>query len=413
MFNRLTRSALTLLLSNLGGAALAFVLSVLIGRALGQDGLGVYATALAWVFPLALMAEFGLGTLVTREVAHDPSAAATLLHVAARARLALGGGLMLLLVIAAPALSRDALVVRGLQLSAPLVVILPFFSLFSAVFRAHQQMWPLPWLNIGMLAIQIPVTILAFQAGGGALAALAINTLTSAGQLTAAWWIYRRWFHAEDKPRPLPLAPVLRRAWPFALAALLAALQIRIGAILLEQLADTSQAGYYAAASRLAEAGRIIPNAFFGALLPALAALSQDLSALDRLFRRTAWGLAAFGALAAAAGALFASDILRLTYGAAFIPAEPALSAALWGLLPGLLRGGRTLYWYARGREQYTNGVTALTLAGQVALSLWLIPPYGAAGAALAALAADAAACALLWLPLRLRATTRQYTLAG
>ena len=140
MFNRLTRSALTLLLSNLGGAALAFVLSVLIGRALGQDGLGVYATALAWVFPLALMAEFGLGTLVTREVAHDPSAAAALLHVAARARLALGGGLMLLLVIAAPALSRDALVVRGLQLSAPLVVILPFFSLFSAVFRAHQQL---------------------------------------------------------------------------------------------------------------------------------------------------------------------------------------------------------------------------------------------------------------------------------
>ncbi len=411
--SRLTRSALMLALSNVGGAALSFALSALIGRALGQDGLGVYATALAWAFPLSLAGEFGLGTLLTRELAYNPDAAPALLQAGARARLALGGGLTLLLVIIAPALSRDLSVVRGLQIAAPLILILPFFSLFSAVFRAQQRMWPLPWLNIGMLAAQIILTIAVFQAGGGVLEALAVNTLTSAGQLIAAWWIYRRWFYREGSPARLPLRAMLRRAWPFALAALLAALQSRIGAVLLEQLADTTQAGYYAAAVRFAEAGRILPNAVFGALLPALAALSQDRPALEKVFHRATWGLAAFGMLAGAAGALIAPDLLRLTYGLAFPPAAAALATALWGLLPALLRGGRTLYWYAHGREQYTNGVTAVTLAGQILLSWQLIPAHGAAGAALAGLAADTAACALLWLPVKPRATRSPYIPVG
>jgi O-antigen/teichoic acid export membrane protein len=69
----------------------------------------------------------------------------------------------------------------------------------------------------------------------------------------------------------------------------------------------------------------------------------------------------------------------------------------MWGALPGLLRGGRTLYWYARGREAFTNRVTALALLLQLALGLWLIPVYGAAGAAAAALVGDVVALALLW----------------
>src|SRR5690606_28302176 len=64
----------------------------------------------------------------------------------------------------------------------------------------------------------------------------------------------------------LQIIPLLRRAWPFALAAILAALQARTGTILLERLTDTTQVGYYAAATRFVEAARMIPNALFGAL---------------------------------------------------------------------------------------------------------------------------------------------------
>lgn len=399
--NRLGRNTLTLLAGSVGGAALSFALSVLIGRALGQDGLGVYTAALAWVFPLALAAEFGVGTLITRDLAQHPQAAPEYVRLAAAARLWLGGGLTLLLLLAAPVISAEAQVVRGLQISAPLVMVLPFFSVFSAVFRARRAMWPIPWLNVGMLLVQVGLTALVFLGGGDVLAALAVNTLTSAGQLAAAWWVYRRWFALPPGPGAdfarLGTWALLRRAWPFAAAAVLAALQLRLNAILLEQLTTTAEVGYYAAATRFAEAGRVAPNALFGALLPALTALAASPAALERTFRRVMIGLAVFGVGLALAVTLAALPLLTLTYGQAFAPAALALTLALWALLPGLLRGGRTLYWYAHGRENFTNAVTAITLAIQVAAGLWLIPRYGAAGAAATGLIVEAAALALLW----------------
>ncbi|NWG15922.1 MAG: oligosaccharide flippase family protein [Chloroflexi bacterium] len=415
---RLSRNTVTLAVSSVGGAALSFVLSALIGRALGQDGLGVYATALAWVLPLSLVAEFGIGTLITRDLAINPAAAPVYLRAAVFARLTLGGSLTLLLALAAPLVSPHPAVARGVPLAAPLVLILPFFSLFSAVFRARQAMWPIPWLNIGMLAAQVALTAAVFAAGGDVLAALAVNTLTSAGQLVAAWWVWRRWFAAHPSNNPLPgyregqmwqVYGLLRRAWPFALAAVLAALQLRLNAILLERLTTTGEAGYYAAAARFAEAGRVIPNALFGALFPALAALAADECALERTFRRVMPALAAFGAALALVVMPLAGVLLNLTYGENFTPAAPVLVIAMWGLLFALLRGGRTLYWYARGREQFTNAVTAITLALQVALALWFIPAHGAVGAALAGLLTEAAALLLLWRP-KWFSTTHRYT---
>ncbi|MBC8172002.1 MAG: oligosaccharide flippase family protein, partial [Anaerolineae bacterium] len=67
--SRLASNTLTLLTGNAGSAMLSLLLSVLIGRALGKDGLGVYAAALAWVYPVALLADAGLSTLITRDLA--------------------------------------------------------------------------------------------------------------------------------------------------------------------------------------------------------------------------------------------------------------------------------------------------------------------------------------------------------
>jgi O-antigen/teichoic acid export membrane protein len=179
----------------------------------------------------------------------------------------------------------------------------------------------------------------------------------------------------------------------------LAALQLRLNTILLERLTSTAEVGYYAAATRFVEAGRVIPNALFGALLPALTAYSGNLQPLELTFRRTMLALAAFGGALAVLTSLLAPMIIALTYGSAFALAAPALTMAMWALLPAVLRGGRTLYWYAQGHEQYANAVTGVTLGLQFVLGLLLIPRYGALGAAFVTLITETLALALLWWP--------------
>lgn len=426
MCARLSSNTVTLAVSNIGTAGLSFLLAALLARGLGDGGFGIYAVALAWVLPVSLLAEFGLGTLITRELAAGADQS-KLMRAALPARQIMGGAGVLLLIIAAPFLSADPRAALAIQISAPLVLIQPLYSTYTAVFRARGAMWPIPWLNIGMVAAQVAFTAWLFNAQNPASHTLAsslithdallINTLTSAGQLIAAWLIYRLRFAGHQlsvvTTQPSSLIPVhsalgtpnsepttalslLRSAAPFGLAALFAAIQLRLSIILLETLIGPSAAGMFAAANRFPEAARLIPNAFFGALFPALSALAADESYLRRTFRSALLGLAAYGGLAALALTLIAPWLIVWVFGENFAPAVQPLQLLGVALLFSLLRGARTLYWYARRREAWVNLLNFAAILAQAALSLWLIPLHGPSGAALALVIAEAAALAAL-----------------
>ena len=403
MTARLSRHTLLLLASNLGGALLLFALSVLIGRTLGRDGLGVYSVVLAWVFPLSLLGDFGLSTLATREIARNPADAGRQLALMAWARLLLGGLAALALAAGAPLLSDDPTVIAGLRVSALMVVLLPFYSSFTAAFKGMGAMWPIPWLNIGMLAAQVALSLVVLALGGDVVALLVVNTVTSLAQLAAAWLLWRSSFAPRTTTAPgqrldrAELAATLRRAWPFALAAVFAALQMRLSLILLERFAGVDDVALFAAASRFVEAARLLPNAFFGALFPALAVLATDPRRSAATFRRALQLLGLFGLAGIAGAALLAAPVIRLTYGDDFVAAAPALQVLALGLLFSLLRGAYTLALYARQAEGRVNVVNGAVLALQIPLSLWLIHAQGALGAAYALALTEAVALVWLW----------------
>lgn len=389
-------------MSNGGSAVLSFLLSVLVGRAVGADGLGVYAASPAWIFPLSLITEFGLGTLLTRDIAQFPEQTAIYVHIAIRARLLIGGGIMLLTWLIAPLVIDDAAVIQGLRISVPMIVLVPLFGTFTAVFRARQVMRPIAYLNLGMLIAQVILTAIVFLAGYGVQAALVVNVLTSAGQLGAAWWLYERDF--AEKPRlfggciaQYTMLDLLRRAFPFAVAAILGAVQLRLNVILLEQFAGTNIVGQYAAASRFVEAGQLIPAALFGALFPAFSAMQHDLVRLKQLMRRIQFGLAMYGLSFGLGVTLFATVIIQWTYGAAFTDSTSILHILAWALLPGVLKSSLILYWYARGYENRVNIITGFVLVIQFILSVWLIRDYGVIGAAVTIVMTESAALLLLW----------------
>jgi O-antigen/teichoic acid export membrane protein len=404
---------ITLAISNIGTALLSFLLAALIARVLGERGLGAYAVSLAWVMPLSLLVEFGIGTLITREIAsvHPEQQGAGdeyggLIHLAVRARVVMGLPLAAALVLAAPLLSMDAAVIRGIQVSAPLVVIQPLFSTYSAVFRGRGWMVPIPWLNVGMLVVQLVLTAAVLLPVGervdlaheAALVvdALAINTFTSAGQLAACWGIYRTRFYTPARAAAGSLRVLLRESWNFGLAAVFAAVQMRMSAVLLEALSGVGAAGLFAGANRFVEAARLLPNAYFGALFPRLGALASDREHLRHNFLRALGAMALYGMAVAGGLALLAQPLLNGVYGAAFVDASPALVILGAAFALSLLRGTLTLYRYAQRREAFVNKVNLGVIVVQVALSLWLIPAQGITGAAWAVLGAEASAAAML-----------------
>lgn len=389
-----SKNTLYLLIGNLGGTGLAFLLSLLIGRKLGAEALGIYSAVLAWVFSFSMLVDFGISSLFTRDLAQAPEKIPNYLKTALRQRWLFGGILTSSLMLGASFLSNEPAIALGLRISAPLLLIEPIFGLYTAIFRAQERMLPIALLNIGMLIVQLGLSVVLI--GQGIIALLAVNMLTSFGRLLLGWNLQQ--YPALDES-PIAMPTLLRMAWPFALAGFLIVAQQRMGILMLESLSDLEQVGTYAAVMRLTEAGRIIPNAFFGALFPALASLAVNKVTLNRYFLRVMLGLSGFGIVVGIIVSFFALEILNLSYGERFFGAETVLKIGLWSLLPSLLRGARTLYCYAEGREQFVNLITGLSLLLQLTLSFWLIPILGALGLVLALLLVETMALLLLYLP--------------
>jgi O-antigen/teichoic acid export membrane protein len=404
---KLSTNTLALVVGNAGSLVLAFALSVLIGRILGEDGLGVYVAVLAWVFPLLMAAEFGTNTLLTRDLAADLSQTPDYLAATGRIRLLFGLLLMVGLVVVAPLLSDDPSVVIGLRIAAPLLLIEPAYGAYTAIFRAHRSMLPIPMLNLGMLVAQLLLSGLVLWDGMGVLTVLLVNTVTSGGRLLAALIIYRcQYPNRQQRNKAIKQQSILAKALPFAFAGVLGALLLRAPYLLLESLSGVAAVGLFAAGMRFIEALRMVPQAFFDALLPQLVAYRRQSHYPQPSRKNSVVPLIAFG-LMIGVGATFCAELLiRWTYGEGFEASAWVMIAAGWLLWVALVRQLWTVRAIAAGDEWRVNRVLAVMLLVMIISGWWLVSVRGAVGAVLAWGAAETVGLLLL-IPV---STKRPYT---
>ncbi len=360
MTKRLSQNTLILLISNIGSAGLSFLLAILIGRFYGEAGLGSYASVLAWIFPLSFVVEFGFGTLITRDVAQHPELASDYLRLTWQFRICVGAIMIVLLCAASTFLSDTP---DGIIISSPLVIILPAYSAYTAIFRAHQRMQPIALLNVGMLIAQVTLLGIAISYNIAMTWLFVINTGTSLGQLLIARWIYRNYFYEKAKiESTLQLSDLIRLSRPFAIAGIISALQARFSILWLESVSTTIIVGLFVASLRFIDGAKMIPNALFGAVYPALSSLSDNRHALNRLFIRILLGLGLYGIVIVGFLWLFGDDVLVITFGQDFIEGNTALFVMGLMLVPFLIRSGWSLYWYALGREKAVNCILLVNL---------------------------------------------------
>ncbi len=398
MLSRLSLNTFILILSNTLTAGLAFLLSLLIGRGLGDTGLGRYAAVMAWIFPLTILADFGVSTLITRDVAENRSRTADYIRQALFWRWVLAGGLVLFLWIGASA----AETAQGLRIASFLILIDSLFGIYTAVWRAWQIMWPILLLNTGLLSLQVVGTALVLWQGGGLNAVLAALVLADGIQLGAAWLLWRFKF---DRPVPQTEKIIhwefLKKALPFAAGGLLAAVYSRMIFLILESAASPEVVGWFAAASRFVEAAKMPALALFGAIFPLLAALSRDSAALHSLVKKVNWGLTIYAFGGTVFLTLLSQPILDFTFGEGFQNTVPILMLLSWSLIPSLLRQNFAAVHYALHHEHRVNQIMLVALPVQGMAGIVLVQIMGGRGAAWTLLCSESLLMVGLWMSYR------------
>jgi O-antigen/teichoic acid export membrane protein len=411
---RIAQLSAAFLGSNLARAAIAFGVTLAIGRALGADRFGQWVLCTAWASLLTVAADLGFGVLLTRDGARPAAPAAHLVGGALLLRLAVAVPLGAILYAYAGLLSADHETIAGLRLAALLGVAGAAYGCFGAMLKSQAQWLPtVLGVETGWLAFQLAGFWWLVHSGsggsggsggssgaGGELVALmTFATGVQLAQIATALVLWRVVF-ADRRPVPQrrePLTALMRRALPFAAAGIVANLQARVAPLMLGGLSTASEVGLFAAASRFGLLARLAPQAVFGGALPVLSReFGRDRTDAHHLFARVDRVMLVCSASIAAACVLTAPLLLRVVYGPSFIAAAPALMWIGAGLIPALSNAGRKIFLYAAGREAQVVRWSAVSLIVQAATAAVLIPMMGSTGAAISLAASEA----VVWLPL-------------
>jgi O-antigen/teichoic acid export membrane protein len=387
---RIARNAASIVLGDAAGEVLGGYAIVLAATALGPAGFGRLSEAQAFMEPFDALAALGLSsvaiTMAARRGDCDGAlrgtvwgvrSASALLAVLVGLALALATGrgylfpLLLIFALGMWVTPITAISVLPFQFHQTIHrrIAVPAFIGFARLASAYAAFW------LWRKPVGFQLSILSV-----ALVAAAINS----------WWAQRVYPTRLYFDRALAKA-MLRLGWPAAVLEFVVALYSRASYFLLHSAGAVVQ-GEYAAADRLLKPVMAVAAAVFLSSLPTVAALvaNRQHAVLQSSYRRSVVQVALSFLPIAALAWFLAGWLLRRfvpEYAAAIWPFRVLVVGAFFMFLNML----STTYIIALGKFRTIMVVAVLNLFVYLVVALYLIPRYGAIGAAIATSTMEAA----------------------
>ncbi|HZD37352.1 MAG TPA: polysaccharide biosynthesis C-terminal domain-containing protein [Actinomycetes bacterium] len=437
----LARGGVLNIAATAAAAVLGFVLVVVVTRGLGAHGAGSFFEVIGLFTILANSAELGADTGLVRAVARSRAlgAVSELRRLARVAILpVLAGGFLFAAVtwLAAPWLTRIFL--RGVDQATGvadirlLVAFLPLTAVTLVALagtRGFATMIPYALVeSIGKPLGRVVLVSLVLLAGLGGTAALLAWAVPSAVGCLAALLVLARLVRAAERAdrsvaagaRPIRRlgAEFWRFSAPRGLAGAFQVTVVWLNILLVGALHSTSDAGVYAAVSKLVQVGVFATEAVRIAIAPQISALlaRHERARAQVLYQVGTWWLVGLcwplylGLLA------FGPVVLRV-FGPEFVRGSTALAILSVAMLVNLGTGNVTTILLMGGKSSWNLLNTLLSLALNVGLNLLLVPRMGLTGAAIAWTASilfeNLLATVQVWLLLRLQPFGRGWFVAA
>lgn len=376
-----------------GAGTLLSVVSVpLMIRHLGIEDFGRYVTVLSLVTVVVGFTDAGLVTIALREYAARSGAdrhevMRDLLGIRVTlAFVAVGAAVLFAFVAGYPSVQ----VVGTAALGAAFVL----WSMQQLLAASLQGELRFGWVTAIELLRQglFVALIVALVVGGGGLGLFFLAMIPATVIALAATAVLVRGI--------MPLLPSfgLRRSWPllrdtitYAAAVALNAAYFRVGVVALSLLASERETGYFATAFRVMEVLIGVPLLVIGAAFPILARAARDDPArLDSATNRLVEVAIVMGVWLALGVLLAAEPIVFALAGDDADPSIALLRLLAVALVASFVSVACAYVLLSLHRHKPILLANAAALVVALALTLALIPPFGATGAAVAILVAEA-----------------------
>ncbi len=402
----LERPYLRTVMSNVGwlmfDRALRALIGVFVGawvaRYLGPEGYGELAYAVAMLAMFQAVSNLSLDGILVREVSQSADRASSLVGTVFYLRLIVGFlawfGVCALVVFVRPFDERSqvmvALLGAGLMFQSVDVIDLWFQSQMRnrlSVFAKAFGYCSAAAIKIALILVQAPLWTFAL--------ALLLDTVLAGLALVFA---YRKF------PVGLPwkwdsvlAVRLLKEAAPFLLASLAVSGYMRIDQLILRHLAGEEALGLYSAALPFSQVWHTLPVAMLATLMPRMASLRmQEPLAYERRLQQILSMFMLAGIVAAALLALISDWVVSLLLGDGFAGAGLVLQVHGLSNVFVFLTIGRHIATVVERKSTIGLWKAVSGLVVCVLCNLWLVPLYGALGAAFSAVLSYFFSCLLV-----------------
>ncbi len=383
--NRVLRNTFSLFTGKAASHALTAIFNIYLTRALGKEFYGDFTGALSWIVMFSIVAEYGLGTLMTRIVAREPERSDELFWNSVI--------LKTFCSILAVALAIGALVLRdllGFGAGGEDLTLIALFCLFlfanawymsmAAILRGHQDnhleaalflIGKVLYVALGFgtlcfakCGLDVKTRLMAVYFALGAFVPLVLGTIA----------LRLRYKLGLPKPSLKVIMEMLTQGWQFFTIMFTSTLHLKFDHVLLWWFGFKAQLGVYGAAYNLVLIPLFLTNSFTESMYPALASSKE--AGEEDFWQRVMISLRWIGCLGFPFlfwATLEAPRILDLVYGKEFVEGALALQILIWGQGLDLFCPFFGHVLYVKEKERKVFFINLASLIGNILSNVILI----------------------------------------
>ncbi|MEA3407130.1 MAG: oligosaccharide flippase family protein [Chloroflexota bacterium] len=396
---RVTKNTLLPILLSLVNKGIDMAFAMLMLRILGPADAGKYYLAVVVIGWFDIFINFGLNTLVTREVAKDRQHANRYLSNAIALRVGLW-------VVAIPIMALFFLT-RGLTkpLDPRTMLAIGLFQVgllpsnisasLSAVFNGYERMEIPASVTTLTTLLKVALGTAALMMNTGYVGLAAVSIVVNVITLIVLYALLRNTLFRPHAALDFGFQRrMLRISYPLMINLLLATLFFKVAIVLLEWLTgDPRVLGWYSTAYKYADAVQIIPSFFTMALFPILSRYAAEAKdSLLRAYRLAAKLLLIAAVVGALLGWALARELIAILGGSQYLPqAAHILRVMIWYMPIGFMNSLTQYVLIALNRQRFLTKAFAIGLAFNVVANVVLIRQFGYMAAAYVAVASELA----------------------
>ncbi|MBN1902626.1 flippase [Candidatus Sumerlaeota bacterium] len=385
----ISRNAMSLLSSRIFEYIGLFAFSIYYIPKLGpqQYGLFKYATSFTGFF--FNLADFGLGMMIIREIAHlDQEKRKRIIGLGLSLKIFLAFLTFGLILFLSLLIHRDPHVRSIICLLGITTIFNSMVYFFYGVFQGYEKMHLTALVRVLTTALICLAGWGALEQGFGIMGLAVANIIgNAAGVVFSLFFARKLWkglFIRFERGR---IVSLLKTAFPFGLFTFFSVIYIQIDNVMIYHIRGEEDLGIYAAATRIVIAVCFFTEAFMGTLYPMFSRFFiEDRKKLEKTYERAFWFLYITGLPAVIGLWRIANPLIVFLFGQTYEKSGPILSLLSVLIFLRFIDNVPATLLSAIGKQFIRTWMVIGASAMNIILNLFLIPRYSYYGAAYSSL---------------------------